>query len=164
MRFRKPSFKSEKEKERKGKVVVARRERIPKVCILVNRTLEFSFWRFQISPGFRETLADVTAEVGSTVVITCVVCGRPKPAVEWRPPRHINLETCAEISMTTKEDGTAELKIEGVQPHHSGEYACLLSNTWGYATSRSLLTVIGELLGNSVYFGSSFHFNQRTGR
>ncbi|ELU10047.1 hypothetical protein CAPTEDRAFT_152419 [Capitella teleta] len=44
--------------------------------------------------------------------------------------------------MTTKEDGTTELKIEGVQPHHSGEYACLLSNTWGYATSRSLLTVI----------------------
>jgi triple functional domain protein len=68
---------------------------------------------WQISPGFRESLADTTAEVGSTVVLRCVICGRPKPGIEWRGPRHLDLEAAQDITMTTGDDGSAELTVGG---------------------------------------------------
>ena len=51
-------------------------------------------------------------EAGSVATLTCVVCGRPRPSVEWRGPRHLDLAKCPDIITTYAEDGTAVLQVK----------------------------------------------------
>lgn len=60
---------------------------------------------------FQEELHDYTVEAGSVAVLTCRVCGRPRPTVTWRGPDQAVMVSSRSVKIVYAEDGTASLQV-----------------------------------------------------
>ena len=58
----------------------------------------------------------MTVEASGTAVLTCHLCGRPRPALAWRGPNSAMVMPGHGISLVYADDGTASLHVN-ILPH-----------------------------------------------
>lgn len=51
-------------------------------------------------PEFLVPLSDVTCDSGESAMLSCKVCGRPRPTVSWRGPNQNHLTNNERFSIT----------------------------------------------------------------
>ena len=96
--------------------------------------------------GFVQQLSDVTAQSGETVILTCQVCGRPRPTLSWRGPDQAVLTAGGRISLAYTDHGLAMLQLHLVTPDMAGQYSCTAGGgDQGMATSSCTLTIAGTV-------------------
>lgn len=102
-------------------------------------TCSFEFQVTEIPPKCIIPLQNVTAAVGTPVILQCLVSGKPNPTAEWykdgapvKNTRYIIQE---------KASGHFNLLITNVTHSDAGEFKCIIQNKAGYTETTSLLKV-----------------------
>ena len=66
---------------------------------------------FESVPTFQDTLSDMYVREGDSLLLTCHVCGRPRPTITWRGPDRMVLRNSDTVNMAYTEDGIASLEV-----------------------------------------------------
>ena len=66
---------------------------------------------YEMSPSIHTPLTDVMVQAGDTAILTCRICGRPRPNITWKFKDDIMLMPDARIHMAYAEDGVATLHV-----------------------------------------------------
>ncbi|XP_021366305.1 triple functional domain protein-like isoform X1 [Mizuhopecten yessoensis] len=97
---------------------------------------------YEMSPTVYQPMVNVTVQAGDTAILTCRVCGRPRPNISWCFQETIQMLPSHNVSMTYTEEGIAVLQINNVSLTDSGEYACKATSEVGSVITSAVLTVI----------------------
>ncbi|XP_052004044.1 titin-like [Xyrauchen texanus] len=104
-----------------------------------SNTCSFHFQVTEIPPKCIIPLKNVTAAVGTPVMLQCLVSGKPNPTAEWHkdgaPVKN------ARYIIQEKASGHFNLLITNVTHGDSGEFKCIIQNKAGYTETTSLLKV-----------------------
>ncbi|XP_074654482.1 kalirin-like isoform X2 [Tubulanus polymorphus] len=141
LKFRKPSFKNEKDKEKQkdyGKGGSLDRYHRSKSSKYSKHLVP------DVSPSYEEELCPITVQTGETAVFTCKVCGRPRPNVAWKGPDNQFVTPSDLAEMYYADDGTVTLQLNQVTVSQSGQYTCVANNKLGSVSSSARLTVTGK--------------------
>lgn len=102
-------------------------------------TCSFHFQVTEMAPKCIIPLQNVTAAMGTPVMLQCLVSGKPNPTAEWfkdgapvTNPRYIVQE---------KASGHFNLLITNVAQGDAGEFKCVIQNKTGYTETTSILKV-----------------------
>lgn len=95
-----------------------------------------------MSPSVHQPLTSVVVKASNTAVLTCRICGRPRPNISWRFNDSINLVNNQRINIVYGEDGFASLKIHNATPADSGEYSCVATSELGSVMTKATLSVV----------------------
>ncbi|KAK7169443.1 hypothetical protein R3I93_005419 [Phoxinus phoxinus] len=99
----------------------------------------FEFQVTEIPPKCIIPLQNVTAAVGTPVILQCLVSGKPNPTAEWfkdgAPVKN------ARYIIQEKASGHFNLLITNVTHSDAGEFKCIIQNKAGYTETNSLLKV-----------------------
>ncbi|XP_051566259.1 titin-like [Myxocyprinus asiaticus] len=102
-------------------------------------TCSFHFQVTEIPPKCIIPLQNVTAAVGTPVMLQCLVSGKPNPTAEWHkdgaPVKN------ARYIIQEKASGHFNLLITNVTHCDAGEFKCIIQNKAGYTETTSLLKV-----------------------
>ncbi|XP_016301103.1 muscle M-line assembly protein unc-89-like [Sinocyclocheilus anshuiensis] len=102
-------------------------------------TCSFQFQVTEIPPKCIIPLQNVTAAVGTPVMLQCLVSGKPNPTAEWykdgAPVKN------ARYIIQEKASGHFNLLITNVTHSDAGEFKCIIQNKAGYTETTSLLKV-----------------------
>ncbi|BFZ21917.1 hypothetical protein BsWGS_24956 [Bradybaena similaris] len=93
-----------------------------------------------VAPEFTRNLKSQDLPEGTPHSFECHVTGIPSPTISWYKDE-INIDNSPEY-VITKINGTCNLKIRQLQPHHSARYTCRALNPGGEASSSARLNVI----------------------
>ncbi|XP_029657628.1 kalirin isoform X4 [Octopus sinensis] len=98
---------------------------------------------YEVAPTIQQALADITVNAGEEAVLTCRICGRPRPTITWKSPDSNTVIPSARTSISyCDENGEARLQISDVTMLDDGEYLCIGSSDLGTVMSRASITVI----------------------
>lgn len=99
-------------------------------------------FRFQVTespPKFIIPLTNITAAVGTPVILQCLVSGTPNPTAEWY--KDGGRVTDSRCIIQEKTVGHFNLLITNVSQSDAGEYKCITQNAAGCIESAALLKV-----------------------
>uniref|UniRef100_A0A8C2ZME8 Ig-like domain-containing protein n=1 Tax=Cyclopterus lumpus TaxID=8103 RepID=A0A8C2ZME8_CYCLU len=99
----------------------------------------FHFQVIETSPKCVIPLTNVTAAVGTPVILQCLASGKPNPTAEWF--KDGDRVTDARCIIQEKTAGHFNLLITNVSQSDAGEYRCLILNTAGCIETSALLKV-----------------------
>ncbi|KAJ0070501.1 hypothetical protein NL108_012958 [Boleophthalmus pectinirostris] len=106
------------------------------------KSSEMCSFHFQITetaPKCVIPLTNVTAAVGTPVILQCLVSGKPNPTAEWY--KDGELVTDSRCIIQEKTAGHFNLLITNVTQSDAGEYKCLIQNSSGSIETTALLKV-----------------------
>uniref|UniRef100_A0A3P8UKB3 Ig-like domain-containing protein n=1 Tax=Cynoglossus semilaevis TaxID=244447 RepID=A0A3P8UKB3_CYNSE len=99
----------------------------------------FQFEVTEMAPKCIIPLNNVTAALGTPVILQCLVSGKPKPIAEWfKDGSPVTDSRCIIQEKTT---GHFNLLITNVTESDAGEYKCVIQNTAGWIETSSLATI-----------------------
>lgn len=99
----------------------------------------FQFQVTESAPKCIIPLTDITAAVGTPVILQCLVSGKPNPTADWyKDGDRITDSRCIIQEKTT---GHFNLLITNVTQSDAGEYKCMIHNTAGCVETTALLKV-----------------------
>ncbi|KAG2459312.1 KALRN protein, partial [Polypterus senegalus] len=96
---------------------------------------------------------NVTCAFGETVVLSCKVCGRPKPSITLKGPDQNLVVNNSRFTLDIRETGEILLKICNLIPQDTGIYTCVAVNDHGSASSSASIKV-----QDSSYDGTTIHW------
>lgn len=99
----------------------------------------FQFQVTESPPKFIIPLTNITAAVGTPVVLQCLVSGTPNPTAQWY--KDGGLVTDSRCIIQEKTVGHFNLLITNVSHSDAGEYRCITHNAAGCTESAALLKV-----------------------
>uniref|UniRef100_A0AAY5KTQ4 Ig-like domain-containing protein n=1 Tax=Esox lucius TaxID=8010 RepID=A0AAY5KTQ4_ESOLU len=99
----------------------------------------FQFHITETPPKCIIPLTNVTAAVGTPVVLQCLVNGKPHPTAEWYKDGNLVKDT--RYMIQEKASGHFNLIITNVTQNDAGEYKCHIRNTSGCTETTALLKV-----------------------
>lgn len=99
----------------------------------------FQFQVTESPPKFIIPLTNITAAVGTPVILQCLVSGTPNPIAEWY--KDGNRVTDSRCIIQEKTVGHFNLLITNVSLSDAGEYKCITQNAAGCSESTALLKV-----------------------
>lgn len=91
---------------------------------------------------FYQTLTDVRAKEGSSVILECVVKGEPEPQVQWLR-EDIPVDPSPDFDMI-HENGKCTMHIHEIYVDDAGKFSCTATNAAGTVTTSCQLFVEGE--------------------
>uniref|UniRef100_A0A3P9CS13 Ig-like domain-containing protein n=1 Tax=Maylandia zebra TaxID=106582 RepID=A0A3P9CS13_9CICH len=97
----------------------------------------FQFQVTETPPKCIIPLTDVTAAVGTPVILQCLVNGKPNPTAEWY--KDGDRITDSRYIIQVKTAGHFNLLITNVTQSDAGEYKCIIQNTAGCIETAALL-------------------------
>lgn len=99
----------------------------------------FQFQVTESAPKCIIPLTDITAAVGTPVILQCLVSGKPNPTANWyKDGERITDSRCI---IQEKTAGHFNLLITNVTQNDAGEYKCMIHNTAGCVETTALLKV-----------------------
>lgn len=99
----------------------------------------FQFQVTETPPKCVIPLTNITAAVGTPVILQCLVTGKPNPTAEWyKDGDHV---TDSRYIIQEKTAGHFNLLITNVTQSDAGEYKCIIQNTAGCIETTALLKV-----------------------
>lgn len=99
----------------------------------------FQFQVTESPPKFIIPLSNITAAVGTPVILQCLVSGTPNPIAEWY--KDGDRVTDSRCIIQEKTVGHFNLLITNVSLSDAGEYKCITQNAAGCSESAALLKV-----------------------
>ncbi|KAL7385130.1 hypothetical protein ABVT39_016267 [Epinephelus coioides] len=99
----------------------------------------FQFQVTETPPKCVIPLTNVTAAVGTPVILQCLVSGKPNPTAEWY--KDGDCVTDSRCIIQEKTAGHFNLLITNVTQSDAGEYKCIIQNTAGCIETAALLKV-----------------------
>ena len=99
----------------------------------------FQFQVTESPPKCVIPLTNVTAAVGTPVILQCLVSGKPNPIAEWY--KDGDRVTDSRCIIQEKTAGHFNLLITNVTQSDAGEYKCVIQNTAGCIETTALLKV-----------------------
>lgn len=99
----------------------------------------FHFQVTETAPKCVIPLTNVTAAVGTPVILQCLVSGKPNPTAEWY--KDGECVTDSKCIIQEKTAGHFNLLITNVTQSDAGEYKCLIQNSAGCIETTALLKV-----------------------
>uniref|UniRef100_A0A4W6E2K4 Ig-like domain-containing protein n=1 Tax=Lates calcarifer TaxID=8187 RepID=A0A4W6E2K4_LATCA len=99
----------------------------------------FQFQVTETPPKCVIPLTNVTAAVGTPVILQCLVSGKPNPTAEWY--KDGDRVTDSRCIIQEKTAGHFNLLITNVTESDAGEYKCIIENTAGCIETTALLKV-----------------------
>lgn len=104
-----------------------------------SETCSFQFQVTETPPRCVIPLTNVTAAVGTPVILQCLVSGKPNPTAEWyKDGEHVTDSRCI---IQEKTAGHFNLLITNAIQSDAGEYKCVIQNTAGCIETTALLKV-----------------------
>lgn len=77
------------------------------MCVQI--AVDFSF---EVPPIIQQPLTSLTVQAGSTAVLTCRICGRPRPTITWRyQDRPSPITPGPLVMLLYNEEGMATLQV-----------------------------------------------------
>lgn len=99
----------------------------------------FQFQVTESAPKCIIPLTDITAAVGTPVILQCLVSGKPNPTADWyKDGERVADSRCI---IQEKTAGHFNLLITNVTQSDAGEYKCMIHNTAGCVETTALLKV-----------------------
>lgn len=99
----------------------------------------FQFQVTESPPKCIIPLTNITAAVGTPVILQCLVSGTPSPTAEWY--KDGDRVTDSRCIIQEKSSGHFNLLITNVTQSDAGEYKCLIQNAAGCSETSALLKV-----------------------
>lgn len=99
----------------------------------------FQFQVTESPPKCIIPLSNITAAVGTPVILQCLVSGAPQPTAAWYKDGHRVTDTRCIIQEKTL--GHFNLLITNVTQSDAGEYKCVIQNAAGFTETAALLKV-----------------------
>lgn len=99
----------------------------------------FHFQVTEMPPKCVIPLTDVTAAVGTPVILQCLVSGKPNPTAQWY--KDGEPVTDGRCIIQEKSAGHFNLLITNVTHSDAGEYKCLIQNSAGCVETTALLKI-----------------------
>lgn len=99
----------------------------------------FQFQVTETPPKCIIPLTNVTAAVGTPVILQCLVTGKPNPTADWY--KDGDRVTDGRCIIQEKTAGHFNLLITNVTQNDAGEYKCMIQNTTGCIETTALLKV-----------------------
>ena len=99
----------------------------------------FQFQITETPPKCIIPLTNVTAALGTPVILQCLVSGKPHPTAEWYKDGDLVKDT--RYMIQEKASGHFNLIITNVNQSDAGEYKCLIQNLAGCTETTALLKV-----------------------
>ncbi|XP_063743984.1 titin-like [Eleginops maclovinus] len=99
----------------------------------------FQFQVTETPPKCVIPLTNITAAVGTPVILQCLVSGKPSPTAEWY--KDGNPVTDSRCIIQEKTAGHFNLLITNATQSDGGEYKCIIQNTAGCIETTALLKV-----------------------
>uniref|UniRef100_A0A3Q2FQG7 Ig-like domain-containing protein n=1 Tax=Cyprinodon variegatus TaxID=28743 RepID=A0A3Q2FQG7_CYPVA len=96
----------------------------------------FQFQVTEVPPKCIIPLTNVTAAVGTPVILQCLVSGKPNPTAQWY--KDGELVTDSRCIIQEKSAGHFNLLITNVTQSDAGEYKCLIQNSAGCTETAAL--------------------------
>ncbi|KAK6165753.1 hypothetical protein SNE40_022615 [Patella caerulea] len=97
---------------------------------------------YEMPPVIHHPLTSVTVQSGDTAMLSCKICGRPRPNIAWRFQDVTPIAIGPRTSLMYNEDGVATLQLSQVTVADSGEYSCFASSEIGSVVTRATLVVL----------------------
>ncbi|CAE1271113.1 Kalirin,Rho guanine nucleotide exchange factor 25,Triple functional domain protein,Death-associated protein kinase 1,Death-associated protein kinase 3 [Acanthosepion pharaonis] len=98
---------------------------------------------YEVPPTIQQPLTNVTVNAGEVAVLTCRICGRPRPNITWKTPDSQTIIPSVKIAISySDENNEATLQLSDVTMADDGEYLCVGSSELGTVMTRAILTVI----------------------
>lgn len=102
-------------------------------------TCSFQFQVTETPPKCIIPLSNVTAALGTPVILQCLVSGKPDPTAHWyKDGNHVTDGRCI---IQEKTAGHFNLLITNASQSDAGEYKCVIHNTAGCIETAALLKV-----------------------
>ena len=102
---------------------------------------------YDVTPSFVQSLIAVTVQTGGVAILTCRVCGCPRPSILWNGPDRMVLTPGPYVSLQYTESGLATLHLDNISPNISGEYTCTATNDLGSIRTTAKITVVNGEYG-----------------
>lgn len=102
-------------------------------------TCSFQFQVTESAPKCIIPLTNITAAVGTPVILQCLVSGKPNPTADWY--KDGDPITDSRCLIQEKTAGHFNLLITNVTQSDAGEYKCMIHNTAGCIETAALLKV-----------------------
>lgn len=99
----------------------------------------FQFQVTESPPKCIIPLTNITAAVGTPVILQCLVSGIPNPTADWY--KDGNQVTDSRCIIQEKNTGHFNLLITNVTQNDAGEYKCIIHNAAGFTETAALLKV-----------------------
>ncbi|KAJ1359849.1 hypothetical protein KIN20_018667 [Parelaphostrongylus tenuis] len=103
----------------------------------------------QVAPAFDRQLADITALIGKSAVLSCRAVGQPEPELTWIKDGE-RLTTSRRVKLVFDEQGMSELRIRDLTAQDAGIYLCSATNPAGVQSTQCTLTVV-EVAGEDSH-------------
>ncbi|XP_052674047.1 kalirin-like isoform X2 [Crassostrea angulata] len=97
---------------------------------------------YEMVPSVLQPLTPITVQAGDTAVLTCRICGRPRPDIKWTFQNTTSLEPGQRFQITSSEDGFVSLAVNSISLAESGEYSCTAYSELGSITTSTHVTVL----------------------
>ena len=99
----------------------------------------FQFQVTETAPACIIPLTNITAALGTPVILQCLVSGKPSPTAEWY--KDGDRVTDSRCIVQEKTAGHFNLLLTNVTQSDAGEYKCIIQNSAGCAETTALLKV-----------------------
>jgi hypothetical protein len=115
-------------------------------CIATNaygKSYSTAVLRVTSPPEFMQGLEDREAVLGESVSMDVVVCGSPKPRVQWFKNNRLITGSNDSVKIEQESDFVHILTVEKMK-EDSAEYECVITNDFGESRTKGKLTIINE--------------------
>ena len=68
--------------------------------------------KYEMSPTVQQPMANTVIQAGDVAVLTCRICGRPRPEIAWTFQGTTQVVNGARHKITYTEDGYVMLKVQ----------------------------------------------------
>ena len=92
------------------------------VAIIISIQMPFSDYMYEMSPSIHAPLTSIMVQASDTAILTCRICGRPRPSITWKFKDSTPLIPDARTLITYAEDGFATLQVSYFP--YEGEHHC----------------------------------------
>lgn len=66
---------------------------------------------YEMVPSVLQPLTPITVQAGDTAILTCRICGRPRPDIKWTFQNTNSLEPGQRFQITSNDDGFVSLAV-----------------------------------------------------
>lgn len=72
---------------------------------------------FEMVPSIHAPLKSLIVQAGEVAVLTCRICGRPRPSITWTFNNSITIVPDHRTVISFREDGVVTLQVENLLAH-----------------------------------------------